>query len=259
MSDREKLLPQIRSESLAQAIPTIPISVIEPFLNNPRVITKKELEESPYIVSSLDQHLINATGNTIYARKLNYNDDVRYNIFRPGRVFTDPKTDEILGYETTLVSEAKLARAGDPATLTITRSVRETLNGDRILPAEKGRISYNFIPHPPSSNMSGQIIALIDAISHTAQSQVVVVNIGEGDGIDVGTVLAIDQAGVVIRDPYGKRGDRNVKLPDTRAGLLMIFRVFENVSYGLIVDTTRTVHLYDIVRNPASSAEIINR
>lgn len=257
---RSKLEPRIRAESLEQAIPTIPISTIEPFLTKPRVISKAELEAAPYIISSLDDHLISATGHTIYARNLDYNDDVRYSIYRPGRTFTDPKTNEILGYETTLVSEAKLARTGDPATLTITRSIRETLNGDRILPAERGRVSYNFIPHPPKNDVEGQIIALVDAISHTAQRQVVVVNLGEEHDIDVGTVLAIDQVGSVIRDPYAKKRNRRmVKLPDTRAGLLMIFRVFESVSYGLIVDTTRTVHLHDKVHNPTSSAEIINR
>jgi hypothetical protein len=254
-----RLSPNIRTESIAQAIPTIPLAAIEPFLNKPRVISKKELERAPYIVSSLDQHLVSAEGNTVYARNLDYTDDVRYNIFRPGRVFRDPKTNEILGYETTLVSEAKLLKTGDPATLLIMRSLRETLNGDRILPADKGRVSYNFIPKPPTTDVEGQILALVDAVAQTAQRQIVVINLGERQGIEVGTVLAIDQLGAVIRDPYAGGGTRTVKLPDHRAGLLMVFRVFERVSYGLIVDSTRAIRLHDMVRNPASSAEIISR
>ncbi len=255
----DKIVPTIRSESLDQAIPTIPISAIEPFLIKPRVITKKELEDSPYIVSSLDQHLVSAAGNTIYARNLDYTDDVRYNIFRPGRIFRDPNTGDILGYETTLVSEAKLVRAGDPATLLLVRSIRETLNGDRILPAEKGRVNYSFIPRPPNTDVDGTIIALVDAISQTAQQQVVVINLGEKEGIEVGTVLAIDQKGARVRDPYTRRGSRYVTMPDHRAGLLMVFRVFEQVCYGLIVDSSRPIRLYDKVRNPASSVEILSK
>lgn len=255
----DKLSPRIRSESMDQAIPTIPISVIEPFLTKPRVISKKELEAAPYIISSLDQHLISAAGNTIYARNLEYTDDVRYNIFRPGRVFKDPKTDEILGYETTLVSEAKLIKTGDPATMLIMRSIRETLNGDRILPAEKGRVNYNFTPKPPTTDVEGQIIALIDAVSQTAQRQIVVINLGDRQGIEVGTVLAIDQQGALVRDPYAGGGSRKVKLPDHRAGLLMVFRVFERVSYGLIVDSSRAIRLHDMIRNPASTAEILSK
>ncbi len=245
-----KLSPKIREESLAKAIPTIPVSAIEPFLIQPRIVTKEELEAAPYIISSLDQHLVSATGNTVYARNLENAEDVRYNIFRPGRVFRDPKTNRVLGYETTLVSEAKLVNAGDPATMILTRSIRETLNGDRILPAEKGRISYNFLPKAPETTINGQIIALVDAISHSAQRQVVVLNLGEQQGVEVGTVLAIDQAGAEVRDPFARKGFNKVKLPDARAGLLMIFRVFDKVSYGLIMDSTRTVHVNDIVRNP---------
>lgn len=257
--DTVKLSPQVRASDLKQAIPTIPMDVIGPFLIKPRVVSKAELETAPYIVSSLDRHLINASGNTVYARNLKSEGDVRYNIFRPGRVFTDPKTGKVLGYESTLVSEAKLVQAGDPATLILTRSLRETLNGDRILPAESGKISHNFIPKAPEIEVEGQIIALVDAISHAAQRQIVVINLGERQGMEPGTVLAIEQTGGEIRDPYARKVNSTITLPNTRAGLLMVFRVFDQVSYGLILDSTRTVHTNDIVRNPAPSADVLTQ
>lgn len=249
-----KVSPRIRSEGLDQAIPTIPIDVIEPFLIKPRIVTKRELENAPYILSSLDRHLINAVGNTVYARGLVDEGDIRYNIFRPGREFKDPRTGETLGYETTLVSEAKLLRVGDPATLMLTRSLRETLNGDRILPADKGAVSYNFLPKPPATTVNGQIIALFDAISQTAQRQVVIINLGDRQGIEIGTVLAIEQAGGEVRDSYVRRGKATVTLPNTRAGLLMVFRVFDRVSYGLIMDSLRPIHINDYVLNPGPAA-----
>jgi hypothetical protein len=249
-----KLSPTVREQDLKKAIPTIPVNAIEPFLIKPQVISKKELDRAPYIVSSLDQHLVSASGHTIYARGLDADsEEVRYQIFRPEGAFKDPKSGAILGYETTLVSEAKLLRHGDPATLLITRNIRETLNGDRILPADRGKISYNFIPKAPNSEVEGYIIKLIDMLSHSAQRQVVVINLGERQGIEVGTVLAIDQAGAEVRDPYAESGYGTVRLPDERAGLLMVFRVFERVSYGLIMESTRTVHINDVVRNPASA------
>ncbi len=255
-----KMSPRIRTENLGQAIPTIPVSSIEPFLLQPRVITREELENAPYIVSSLDKHLISATGNTVYARNLVDTGDVRYNIFRPGRVFRDPRTREILGYETILVSEAKLTQAGDPASLVLTRSLRETLNGDRILPAEKGKLSYNFVPRPPETQVDGEIIALVDAISQTAQRQIIVMNLGTRHGIEIGTVLAIDQAGESARDPFAKKSRfRNITMPKTRAGLVMVFRVFDNVSYGLIMDSTRAIHVNDLISNPTPSADVLSQ
>lgn len=254
-----KLSPRVRSEDLKQAIPTIPIDVIGPFLIKPRIVSKEELDAAPYIVSSLDEHLITASGNTVYARNLRDEGEVRYNIFRPGRVFKDPKTGEVLGYETTLVSEAKLLRPGDPATLVLTRSLRETLNGDRILSADSGKISHSFIPQAPSTEVEGQIIALVDAISHTAQRQIVVVDLGQRQGMMPGTVLAVEQAGAEVRDPYSHAGSRTVALPNTQAGLLMVFRVFDNVSYGLIMNSSRTIHTHDIVRNPQPSADVFTQ
>lgn len=254
-----KRSPQIRRESLEGAIPTIPINVIQPFLVKPRVISKEELDASPYILSSLDDHLVTATGHIIYVRGLSGDDEVRYNVFRPGRVFRNPGNNEILGYETLLVSEAKLQKFGDPATLILTNSTRETLNGDRILPAEKGEINYNFIPRAPDVDVQGQIIGFIDAISHTAQNQVVIINLGQRDGIDIGNILTIDQTGGKTRDHFSKRSQEIVKLPNIRVGLLMIFRAFDRVSYALIMQSERTIHLHDTVRNPAPVIDVISQ
>lgn len=251
-----KLSPRTREESLEKAIPTIPVSVIEPFLIKPKVITKKELEKAPYVFTSLDQHLATAEDHIIYVRNLKSDEDVRYQVFRPGAVLKDPINGKVLGYETILVSESKLVRGGDPATLLITRSLRETLNGDRILPADDGEINYNFLPRPPKSEVQGQIINLIDSLFQTAQRQVVTINLGAREGMEIGTVLAIDQRGIIVNDSVADEGFRPVRLPDERAGLLMIFRVFERVSYGLIMESSRPVHLYDTVRNPISAANL---
>lgn len=250
----EKLSPRVREESLEKAIPTIPVSAIEPFLVKPRIVTKKELKRAPYVVNSLDRHLATAEGHIVYVRNLKSDEDVRYNIFRPGAELKDPRNGKVIGYETILVSEAKLVRGGDPATLEITRSLRETLNGDRVLPAEDGKISYNFIPREPKNDVEGEIIWLVDSLFQTAQRQVVIVNLGERDGMEIGTVLAIDQRGGKVRDPYANRGFETVDLPNERAGLMMIFRVFERASYGLIMESARPVHLNDVVVNPTPSA-----
>ncbi|HEX5056492.1 MAG TPA: LysM peptidoglycan-binding domain-containing protein [Gammaproteobacteria bacterium] len=254
----QKLSPRIREESLEKAIPTIPVSVIEPFLIKPRVVTKKELRRAPYVVSSLDRHLATAEGHTIYVRNLKSDEDVRYNIFRPGAELRDPRNGKVLGYETILVSEAKLVRLGDPATLEITRSLRETLDGDRVLPAEDGKISYNFLPREPKHNVEGEIIWLVDSLFQTAQRQVVIVNLGQRAGMEIGTVLAIEQRGGSVQDSFADEGFNRVELPNERAGLLMIFRVFDRVSYGLIMESKRAVHLNDIVRNPTPQADLAN-
>ncbi len=247
-----KLSPRVRSESIKSAIPTVPLNAIRPFLINPRIVSQEELDAAPYVLSSLDNHLVTGQGNRIYVRGLENANESRYNIFRPGKKFYDPNTKQLLGMQTLKVSEAQLNELGDPSTLTITNSLRETLNGDRILPAEEGRLDYNFIPKAPDNEMNGQIISLVDAISYTAKNQIVVINLGLRDGVDVGNVFAIDQKIPKVRDRWSKVKNDVVDLPELRIGLLMVFRVLDRVSYGIVVDATRTIHLNDAVRNPNS-------
>lgn len=248
-----KLSPRVRSESINSAIATVPLNAIRPFLVNPRVVSEEELEAAPYVLSSLDNHLANAAGNRIYVRGLKTANESRYNIFRPGKKFYDPDTNELLGMQTLKVSEAQLNQLGDPSTLTITNSLRETLNGDRILPAEQGRLDYNFIPKAPENNIEGKIISLVDSISYSSTNQIVVLNLGDNDGIDVGNVFAIDQTVPNVRDHWtSKRISPEVKIPELRIGLLMVFRVFDRVSYAIVVDAKRPITTKDMVRNPNS-------
>ncbi|MBA3581535.1 MAG: LysM peptidoglycan-binding domain-containing protein [Gammaproteobacteria bacterium] len=244
-----KLNPRAHAQSLESAIPTIPIGAIQPFLIDTLVVTKKQLEKAPYVVSSLDEHLVNGMGHTLYVRGLDVkNEQTRFKIYRPGRKLKRANSREVLGYEAVLVSEADLKKVGDPATLEVVRSVRETLNGDRILPPDEGQVSYNFVPKAPKAFIEGHIIALMDALTQTGQNQVVVIDLGVRDGMEPGTVLAIDHAGKSMQDHYV--GEK-VRMPDARAGLLMVFKAFERVSYALVMQSSRPVRLNDFVRNPA--------
>ena len=156
----------------------------------------------------------------------------------------------MLGYEALYVGDATLLRTGDPATLELSRTVRETLIGDRLLPVGEEKIQQNFFPHPPAENVDGQILKVIDGVSQIGQYQVVVIDLGERDGMEQGTVLAAFQRGENIRDVVAKEADQRVKLPDERSGLMMVFRPFERVSYALVLSATRTIHTQDAVRNP---------
>ena len=65
--DSARLSPQIRSQSLEDAIPTIPFSVIEAFLTGGRVIDTDEAEALPHIVALRDG-LVAGAGDEVYAR-----------------------------------------------------------------------------------------------------------------------------------------------------------------------------------------------
>lgn len=247
-----KLSPQIRVTTLERPIPTVPTDAIEQFLLKAQVVSPDEEKKSGYIVSMEEERLIGGTGNKIYARNLEQHAGGRYEVVRLGKVYRNPGADkdENLGYEALHVADARVDAYGDPSTLTVVKASRESLIGDHLLPAQDdSAINYNFLPSSPTQAVAGKIIDLFDAVSRVGQYQVVVLNQGQNNGLRPGDVLAIYHAGTTIRDTVNTKG-KELTLPDTRSGVLMVFRVFDKVSYGLVMTATRDIHLYDMVRNP---------
>lgn len=245
----DKLSPQVRSTPLDAAIPTIPIDAIQQFLNHSRVVSQQEIDAAPYIVESADEHLITGAGDRVYVRGLTSAETNAFSVYRRGQVYRDPDSNEELGVEALFIGDANLQRFGDPSTLQLVRTTREAVIGDRLFPVDADEIQRNFQPHAPA-DMHGRIIAVVDGVTQIGQHQVVVLNRGTRDGMEVGHVLAISQAGSTVADKVsGKRGD-TVTLPDERAGVLMVFRCFERVSYALIMSATRPIHVLDKVDNP---------
>ncbi len=244
-----KLSPNVRYRKLDAAIESIPRSAIGPFLQRPRVITEEQLKNAPYIVASFEDHLISSSGNRIYAKNIVDQNISLYDVVRPGEVYRDPQTDEILGYEVMNLAGARVVRAGEPTTLVLADAKMEVLNGDLLIPTEKMELDFNFIPFPPSSSIDGQIIAVFNGVSQIGQYNVVVLNRGIRDGLEPGHVLAIYQRGRKVHDPRGGYTS-TVTLPSERAGVLMVFRSYDKVSYALVMNASRQIHLYDLVTNP---------
>ncbi|MDQ1362584.1 MAG: hypothetical protein QG652_444 [Pseudomonadota bacterium] len=256
-----KLSPAVHRTDRAIAIPTIPSDAIKQFLINPKVVTRHELDKSPYIVASDDAHLIMASDNRIYVRDI-YGmldrDRVRYSVYRKGNEFRDPESDDILGYEIVYAGEARIDLYGDPATATLQSTSREILVGDFLLTTDKSEFGHLYYPKVPEQQVDARVISLFDAISSTAKYQIVVINKGEDAGLQVGNVLATYFRGGEARDKFlarktlerGQEEKIGITLPDERSGLMMIFKVFENVSYGLILESTRVIRKNDAVRNP---------
>jgi hypothetical protein len=245
-----KLSPTVRSTPWDGAIPTIPVDAIAPFLTRPYVIGKDELETAPYVVDFADEHILGGAGQRAYVRSIDSDEHLKFEIVRAGGPYMDGETGEILGYEARYIGSAKLQRTGDPATIFLNATELESVIGDRLLAAGEDRATANFTPHAPPMPIEGTIISVFNGVSQIGTHNVVVIDRGEADGLKPGTVLRIDQRGETIRDVVSKNLRETVRLPDEQAGLLMVFRTFERVSFGLVMHATRAMHIDDKVRNP---------
>ncbi|WP_101758685.1 LysM peptidoglycan-binding domain-containing protein [Oceanicoccus sp. KOV_DT_Chl] len=243
-----KLTPQVRISELDLAIPAIPLDAISPFLTESRVVSNEELKTAPYVLSGSDGHIVSGAGDQIYGRGVFNEGEENFGIFRPGNAYIDPDTEELLGYQAFSVASGKVVSVEkDIATLGLNRTSEEVRRGDRLLLDEEIRINSNFYPSAPESEINGYIIAVEGGVSQIGSMDVVVLNKGERDGLTSGHVLAIYRVGESVRDTVT---GEIVKVPDTRAGLLMVFRTFEKVSYGIVLKATRALVVSDRVENP---------
>ncbi len=246
----KRLSPSIRSTALQASIPSIPGDAIRQFLSKPRVVTKEQLENAPRIIASQDDHLILGSGSRVYIRGEIDKERVRFAVFHPGDELIDPESGDLLGYEAKYTGDVHITSYDDPASGDLTFTEREVLIGDRLLPEDKSKLENLFFPHVPDKEVNAQIISLYDALFGVAQYQIVVINKGERDGMEVGHLLATYTQGNVVRDRYDTRSSKLVKLPNERSGLVMIFKTFERVSYALTMESKRVIHKNDYLHTP---------
>ena len=213
--------PRIREESLDNAIPTIPLDAIEPFLTRAIVVHDEEW---------LREDLAD--------------------LFEPRDAYIDPDTNEVLGYEALYAGTGPVQKFGDPATIKLVKTAREVRVGNRLLPADSGTLPSHFQPHAVPSGTEGHIISVVDGVQEIGQFSVVTLDLGERDGMEIGHVMRVFQQGDVIKDTVSGKYSDKVKLPDEEAGVVMVFKTFEKVSYGLIMSATRAIHINDYVRTP---------
>jgi LysM domain len=240
-----KLSPQVRIEASShEAIPSIPSADIAPFLSRPLVIEKNEMAGAPRIVATYEDHVIIGTNDVAYVKNLPEDKGLNWQVYRPGKKLVDPDTHELLGYEATYLGEARVEQFGNVSTLKITKAVEEINKGDRLVRAVAAQAN-NYIPRAPDSAISARIISIYGGVSEAGQNAIVTINKGRRDGVENGHVLALYHKGEVIED-QGKP----LALPDVRYGLLFIFRTFDKVSYGLVMQTHLPVELLDVAQTP---------
>lgn len=245
-----KLSPGVRAVPLEANIANIPGDAIRQFLSKPRVVTKEELENAPRIIGSEDDHLVLGAGNRVYIRGEIDKERVRFSVFNPGDPLRDPQTNELLGYEAKYAGEVRITTYGDPSSGDLTFTEREILIGDRLLPEDKSKVDNLYFPRIPEGDVEAQIISLYDALFGVAQLQIVVINKGERDGMEVGHLLATHSEGTLVKDHYDKHRSEPVKLPNERSGLIMVFKTFDRVSYALTLESKRVIHKNDFALTP---------
>ena len=250
--DVVRLSPTVRDlGGEREAIPSIPNRVIEPFLSKPAVVSPDELEKYARIVATQDQRVYVGVGDAAYARGIADQAVERYHVFRPARPLYDPDDADRrkpIAYEAFYLGVAQMAKGGDVATLRILESKEEIGVGDRLVPFTRLPV-VNYVPRRPEQPIDGRIVSIYSGLNETGTQSIVALNRGTRQGMQVGHVLALLDTGATLLDRTSSRREY-IKLPDERIGHMFVFRVFDEISYALVLRVTKPVKVGDRFTQP---------
>ena len=258
VSDTVKLTPRVRAESTARtAIPSIPANVIEPFLVRPLVVEPDGLDNAPTVVAAEESRVVLSAGNRAFVRGMGNSKEPTWFVYRRGTALVDPESKATLGYEAVYLGTAKVVRAGEPAVVELTSVTQEVGVGDKLVPAGKPEVP-TYAPRAPASAVQGRVISVYGggtSLGEAGTRSIITINRGKSQGLEVGNVLALYRPGAEVSERVQGRvlrtpEERTLILPDERYGLAFVFRIFDRVSYALVMNVSKPVNTKDIVQNP---------
>lgn len=244
-----KAEPRIYSEEQRREIPAIPQNIIEPFLSEPLVVEEGALESTPRVIATQESRVYVGAGGTFYAKNVPTPAAKLWQVFRPGATLKDPETGEVLGHEAFYLGSARLAAQGEASLFDVLTAKQEIGRGDSLMPAARPDV-LSYVPHAPASFIKGRVMTIYGGVGEAGKYSIVTVSKGRKDGLELGHVLAIYRAGEEVTNRFVADKPETAKLPDERYGLLFVFRVFDRVSYALVMEVTRPVSPGDVVQTP---------
>jgi hypothetical protein len=252
----EKLSPRAREfdSGAVKAIPSIPNNQIEPFLSRPNIVASGELDKYPRIVSTQQDRVYLGSGDTAYARGVDpsaHEGTQSFHVFRPAAPIFDPDDYDHkspIAFEAKYLGTARLVKGGPVSSLLVTESKQEIGVGDRLIPIEHQEL-INYVPRRPDKDITGRIVAVYGGVMAVGAGDIVTINRGRKDGLEIGNVLAVLRNGDTIVDRTAPHKEK-VKLPDENVGHLFVFRVFDNVSYALLVAASGPIAVGDRFDQP---------
>jgi hypothetical protein len=174
------------------------------------------------------------------------------------------KDPPVLGYEYWDIAVGRLLKQGDPAVLEIQGGRTEVKTGDFILPIDDHIFPDQLIPHALSPVPDGmEVIALTQSTYGAGHYQIIAINAGQSQGVEPGHVFSAFRPGRRIQDevkyPTGSWADQKtlngdkVTLPAQYSAHILVFRVFDDVSYALVMNGKRPVRQRDILKHTSET------
>lgn len=250
-----KLSPRVRRAPTRDAVPSLPLDRVKVFLDAYQIVDPDRIDDAPTVVAGQSQRLLSGAGDTLYAHGELPAVGTRLGVYRSGNDYRSPGSGEPLGLELHRLGHVRVKRdVGEIGELEVLDAVQEIRNGDMLLTLDDGGIATRFLPRAPDVPVVATILAVPSGVRFIGRYDVVAIDRGSDDGLEVGHVLQVMRQGERVHDDA--RDDWAV-LPDTEAGAVMVFRVFDRVSYALVMRASQALAVGDRLVTPEGSYETL--
>jgi len=260
----ERLSPQMREIGVTSEIPEIPLQDIQSSFSSNRIVLQELYEDAPYIISPVKKNLVIGTGDEIYARG-NWTADVNsFEIYRQVNTYRDDEgsREQLVELETVGSATVVGQESDNIKRLLVNSSNSEIKVGDHLLLREELRLNSVIYPTSPDRDVEGSVIAMTNTERMASQLDSVLIDVGSRDGLESGDVLAIMQTGEQLVDEtdrerksffgrlFSTAANEKVELPRHEVGTLLVYRVFDSLSYGVILSSNEPARIGDLVVGP---------
>lgn len=252
----KKLSPDVRRSGADDAVKSIDIESLKPFLTSDYIFPNSDSFESlPFVLGDNHNTKVMADVSVVYV-KGSLAKGEQYGVYSTPKKYKDPVTGEFLGYRAALTGVGVAGNTSEGMTeLTLVKTNQEVLQGNRVIPLAtvEGYDAF-YYPKAVSNANNAYIIENVTDMRYAGKYQVVVINKGSVNGVTNGDVYEISKEGVEITSgsadsvsyaKFGTVSDRLVssmseygKLPSYSIGHVMVFRTYDKLSLALVMDST---------------------
>ena len=244
-----KLSPKIRVMPAEAAIPAIPLKAINAFLMGNRIFNNQQtLLSAPYIFAARQNRIITGVGDKVYAKgRVGTLQGRSLGVYRSGEAISDPVSGELLGIIAHDIANASMVNSSsNVATLKVLSSKKEIRSGDRVIPADTFKQVTSFFPKAPDAPIEGTVVSVVDATRNAGRYNTVIINKGQREGLQPGDIFTIHKT-LMTKDPVS---GASTKLPPERVGMVMVYRPFEKLSYGIVLSAMQDISVGDQLKSP---------
>ncbi|MBY6188789.1 LysM peptidoglycan-binding domain-containing protein [Marinobacter hydrocarbonoclasticus] len=264
----KRLSPQMNVQQKGGAIPALPLSIIEPYLSFQQVLGEEALAETPQVIGGERDATRYAMGDVVYINaRLPLGE--KYGVYMLSRRFVDPDTEEFLGQEALMTATGRVIESGEVSRIELLSMRQEVATGQKVMALKDDlMLPAYMMPTAAPEGADGRVIAADAMVREIGPLEVAIINRGAEDGAEAGQVFAIYKEGTEVvekRDgefvePEDRRAydemvamlsdGRTIKQPEVYRGELMLFKTYDRVSLGLIVNGRRPVRILDLIARP---------